>query len=162
MKKLSIVGVLVSLVLSGFALTKDSAPVVGSVSSPDISSRYFSVGSVREWRGKTTTLNTASTTLCAVQAPNATSTLASGSGIRLDVSSTTASVVVLAKASTQYATTTVLGIANVAAGAQASIVATSTADSWVFAPNNWFVVSAQGGVGTFSPSGLCEARWIEL
>lgn len=135
----------------------------GAVSNPDISSRYFSYGGVRHWGAKTTSLTQATTTVCALQSPAATSTLQLGSGVRLDVSSTTASTVKLAKASVPYdVSSTALGIANVSANAQATVVATSSADAFVFSPNQYFIVQMSGGTGTFSPSGNCQATFIEI
>jgi hypothetical protein len=142
--------------------TTQQAPV-GAVSSPDISSRYFSYGGVRHWAAKTTSLTQATTTVCALQSPSATSTLQLGSGIRFDVSSTTASVVKLAKASVPFdVSSTQLGAANVGANQQATIVASSTSDNLVFGPNQYLIVQMSGGTGTFSPSGNCQATWTEI
>src|SRR3990167_5206889 len=78
---------------------------LGAVASPDIMSPYFSFGGVRQWAAHTDTLNTASTTICAMQSPAATSTLRLGS-VRLTTGSTTAVVLEMAKSATYAASTT--------------------------------------------------------
>lgn len=106
----------------------------------------------------------ATTTVCAIQSPNATSTLASA-GARFTVSSTTASTVTMAKAATQYATTTAINTLAIAANAQGTLVATTspvtagTVPQSVFAPLQWLVIGMQGGIGTFSPTGTCKATF---
>jgi hypothetical protein len=144
-----------------------NGPSVGSVSSPDIASPYLSFGDVRRWASHTGSLTQATTTICALQSPAATSTLVLGT-LRLDVSSSTASTITYAKAATPYATTTLFNSVAVAANGQAAILAASTTVSAltqtnaIFAPNQYLVVGMQGGVGTFSPTGSCNAVWQEL
>jgi hypothetical protein len=108
-------------------------------------------------------LTAATTTVCALQSPAATSTLVRG-GVRLSVSSTTASTVTIAKATTAFATTTWLTNESVGANAQATIIVPATTTPTgqafqIFAPNEWLVVGMSGGVGTFSPTGVCQATW---
>lgn len=109
-------------------------------------------------------LTTATTTVCAIKSPTATSTLVSG-GIKLNVSSTTASTVTVAKATTAFATTTLINSVSVSANAQAAIEAASTTESALvqtnrtFAPNTWLVFGMAGGTGTFSPSGSCNGTF---
>lgn len=163
------VALITSVIVTGgavglFGSAGHALPQLGSVTNPDIPSPYLSFGGVRRWAGSTTNLNQATTTVCAIQAPVATSTLVSG-GIRFAVSSTTASTVTIAKATTAFATSTLLNTVSVGANAQATVLAASTTLSALeqtnrtFAPNEWLVVGMAGGVGTFSPSGLCEATW---
>lgn len=133
---------------------------VGAVSTPDFLSNHYSVGGLRAWKYKYT-LRTATTTVCAIQSPAATSTLKSA-GIRLDTSSTTASIVVAAKSATAFATTTFLFGGNVAANAKTATVATTTTNNFVFGPSQWLVMSMQGGAGTFSPVGICQAEFEDL
>lgn len=155
--------------IAAFQLAPGSVQTVvkeklGAMSGPDIASPYFSFGGVRHWGARIETLNTATTTVCALQSPAATSTLLEGS-IKLTTSSTTASRITLARAATAFATTTLLGSVDVAAGAQASLVASSTPTTQgadVFPPSTYFVVGMQGNVGTFSPVGSCNATWLEL
>jgi hypothetical protein len=128
----------------------------GTVSSVVIGGATLS--SVKE------SLTTATTTVCAIQSPAATSTLIYGA-VNFTTSSTTASTVTLAKSATAFATTTSLGASAIAANAQGIIVASSTptaGQTTVFGPSEWFVVGMQGGVGTFSPVGSCVATWQQI
>jgi hypothetical protein len=163
-KNVYIAGLVAIVLAVGFALVGGKGPSLGAVASPDLISPYFSFGGVRQWAAHTDSLKSATTTVCAIQSPAATSTLRFGS-IKLLTSSTTATTVTLAKASTAFATTTDLGSYSVGANAQATLVASSSPTSGntalVFSPNTFFVVGMAGGVGTFSPAGTCEAVWVE-
>lgn len=138
---------------------------VGAVSSPDIISPYYTVGGVPVWKQRTDSLIQASTTVCSLQSPAATSTLLTA-GIRFALASSSAMVVDLARSSSPAATTTKIGTTyNIAAGAQATIIASSTGsvagDATIFPPNTYFVVKMDTGTGaTFNaPTGTCEAVW---
>jgi hypothetical protein len=160
-----VVAVVASVFLGGTDTVREiqkvvEKPSLGAVSSPDIMSPYFSFGGVKLWAAKQEMMQ-ATTTICAMQSPNATSTLWSAT-VAFETSSSTASKVTLAKATTAFATTTAVGDQiNIAANAQTFIVASSsiTANNSVFAPATWLVVGMQGGVGTMSPVGTCEAIW---
>lgn len=142
-------------------------PTVSAVSSPIIQSEYFGFGGIVQY-AYNQTMKTGTTTVCAIQAPVATSTLVRSTALAT-VSSTTASTVTFAKATTAFATTTVLATTSVPANAQFSLLAATTtpvADTAagrltitdrVFAPNAWLNVSMEGGAGTFSPTGNCTA-----
>jgi len=146
----------------GIEIKDETGKVVG-ISSPDINSPYFSYGDVKKWGSKTDSLTQATTTVCALQAPSATSTLDLGSGIRLAISSTTASSVKIAKSNVPYdVSSTFLAGANVAANAQATVVASTSLDAFVFSPNQYMIVQMAGGTGTFSPSGACQATWTQI
>lgn len=121
------------------------------------------IGDIEYQHSRDDTLSQATTTICALQAPAATSTLEAAS-LSLTIGTTTASTITFAKAATAFATTTQLYTYNVSAGAQAaiSLPATTTQanmDKYVFAPNTYFVVGMQGSAGTFSPTGVCSAVW---
>lgn len=123
-----------------------------------------SVNGVVTTYGRVTTLTAATTTVCAIQSPAATSTLQFGS-LKLTVGSTTAITVTLAKSSTAFATTTLLNSASIAAGAQGTVIASTTESVnpdglGVFSPSTWFVAGIAGGTGTFSPTGICQVTWI--
>lgn len=145
----------------------------GSVNSGDpsitnftrLAANDFINGGVETIGNRTASLTQATTTVCAIQSPAATSTLQSAS-ILLTVSSTTASSVVLAKATTAFATTTNLNTEAVAANAQATIVASTSPTGGnkdlIFSPSTWLVVGMSGGTGTFSPTGVCTATWTTL
>ena len=124
----------------------------------------------------------ATTTVCAIQSPNATSTLTFASA-SMNTSTTTAFALTMAKAATAYATTTLIAFDSAYnANDQVDYVATSTfsvtgqdyMDARVFAPNQWFVVSMAGGTpatsvspgfisgyGQYSPVGKCQAEFIQ-
>lgn len=141
---------------------KQSPMVLGSLAGPDIQSTYLSVSGIRREYRRTTSLTQGTTTICALQAPSATSTLVSGS-LLLSVSSTTASIVTIAKSATAYATTTLLGgQVSIQANSPVDIVASSTGSTGIFGPNQWLVVGMQGGKYTsapFSPTGVCQATF---
>ena len=145
----------------------NSVQTFRAVSSPDIQSPYFSVGGVRTWAARSENLISATTTVCAIQSPTATSTLTRAS-LRLSVGSTTASTVVIAKSATAFATTTAIGGGALAANAQGTFSATTTPATltsldgvMTFAPSQWVVFGMTGGIGTFSPTGACSATWVE-
>lgn len=143
------------------------AQKVGALAGPDIASPYLTWGGVAHWAAHTENLTQATTTVCALQSPAATSTLRFGQ-IRFTVSSTSASTVYLAKAATPYATTTNLGSVALTAGAQGTVLASSSPStpldpSQVFGPNTYFVVGMAGGnAGNFSPTGVCQAEWVTI
>lgn len=157
---------MLALGFAAFKAVKSPAPL-RAISSPEINSPYVSFNGQTHWYSKGNFAQ-ATTTVCAVQSPAATSTLELASVV-FNVSSTSASVVTLAKAATAFATTTILSNQSIAANAQATIMASSSpllatgaVNDLVFAPNQWFVVSMAGGAGTFSPSGTCQTEFIQL
>lgn len=109
----------------------------------------------------------ATTSVCSIKSPSATSTLMANV-VTMSVSSSTASLVTIAKGTNTNATTTTLGNAvSVSANAQATIVASTTlanflANDFVFAPNTYFNVGFSGGAGTFSPTGRCQATFESI
>jgi hypothetical protein len=167
---IGVIAVVASIFLGGTQVVKDTVHEVevktGSVASPEIQSPYVSVGGQRMWRQKAD-ISTGTTTICAIQAPAGTSSLRYYA-LSETVSSTTASVITIAKATTAFATTTLLGSQiTVAANAQTTIVgsttaAQQTAGADVFAPNTWLVFGQQGGTGTFSPIGQCSAHFEQV
>jgi len=170
LKSVLVSAIVAGVVVGGYSLVSPkAAPMFGALSGPDIPSLYLKWGGGNGVRVIPTgrALATATTTVCAIQSPNATSTLR-WAGVKFDVSSTTASTITLAKSATAFATTTQIGeTVAVAANAQAFVLATSTAaqviaQTTVFAPSQWFVVSMTGGTGTFSPTGACQATFEEF
>ena len=141
---------------------------LGAVSGNEFQHNSILINGLEIW-GQGKPLNSATTTVCAIQSPNATSTLIHG-GLADNTGSTTAFRVTLAKSTDQYSTSTLLGdVVSISANTKFAQVATTTdaqinAAANTFAPNEWFVVSYQpsGGVGTFSPSGSCSAQWLKL
>ncbi len=146
-------------------VAKNTPVRAGAIAGPDISSEYlrWGLGAGVVQYATAIPFTAATNTPCAIQSPPATSTLRLG-GVKLSVSSTTASTVTLAKSTSFNATTTWLTTESVAAGAQATIVipATTTPTGMghlTFAPSTWLVMGMAGGSGTFSPSGACHATF---
>ncbi len=151
------------IAFGGYFYTHQPLPAVGAVTGPDSSfpcETHNGTGSCFSQRG----FQQATTTVFAAQSPTyASSTLRAGSGCFFRVSSTTASLVPFAKATTPFATTTLLGSqVAIAASAEATIQASTTAAQLnlgtnIFAPGTWFVVGMQttDKLGTFSPTGSC-------
>lgn len=168
---LATIGIVGALVLGFLGFNKESKTevITNTVkgSYTEILSPYISFNGILHWYSNGG-FTAATTTVCAVQSPAATSTLVSASVV-LNVSSTTATTVTLAKAASAFATTTILSNQAVSANAQATIVASSSPvlttgaiNDLVFAPSQWFVVSMAGGIGTFSPSGTCRTEFAQL
>lgn len=158
-----ILAIILAVTLSFVAVSKNSTTTkeitAGAVSGPDLGS-YAKIGGVVLRGSYTNQLNQATTTVCAIQSPVATSTLVMGS-VQLSVSSTTASTVTIARATTPFATTTSLGSSVIGANAQGYLVA-STTGNHIFPPSTYLVVGMAGGVGTFSPTGECSALFSEI
>lgn len=169
LKTTIVTAVVAAVVALGFLVVTNhlQSKPVGAVASPDIMSPWFSYGGVRHWSGHSESLVSATTTVCAIQSPAATSTLLRAS-ISFKVGSTTASTVDIAKATTAYATTTIIGGGALAANAQGTFNATTTPATgtslngpMVFAPSTYVVFGMEGGTGTFSPTGTCQAEWVQ-
>lgn len=155
-------GVLATLSLLFLTITPEKP---GAVGGNTIQAESIVVNGVETFQ-YIRSLYAATTTVCAIKSPSATSTLAGG-GIRMTTSSTTASTLTIARAATAYATTTTILSQAVAAGAQISVPFASTSPSntytdRVFAPGTFLVVGMQGGIGSFSPVGSCSALFQVL
>lgn len=157
-----------ALILAGFGLTKPGQTIVqnlGSVAGPESFFPCERHNGIETCTDKMN-LTVATTTICSIKSPSATSTLESGA-VRLNTSSTSASVIIIAKGAKIGASTTPLSPAlSVAANVQATLVASSTpagsdtgAVAQIFAPNTYFNVTMSGGTGTFSPTGSCKATF---
>lgn len=169
-EKLILGGVILAIIIGGAALFggsgsdgrdgKDGRDGVGAVAS--LQSPLEVNGVATYYEGKA--LRIATTTVCSIKSPVATSTLTHAS-LRLAVSSTTASKVYIAKGATMNATTTNFVTFSVAADAQITINATTTAleagDNNIFAPSQYLNFGMSGGNSTFSPVGKCVATFIE-
>jgi len=151
---------------------RETGQSLGALAGPDIASPYLRWGGVATY-GASANMATATSTVCAIQSPAATSTLVAGPVARFNLASTTATTVWFAKATTAFASTTVLGAANLGASAQATLYA-STTDSqalvdgvFVFAPNTWLTVGITGavkgtGTGQTGTSGVCQAQFLTI
>lgn len=149
---------------------------LGAVSSPDINSPYFSFGGVRQWAGHTDTLNQASTTICSLQSPAATSTLRFAD-VKLTTGTTTAIALEMAKDTTPSATTTRLGYIVLGSGDRVTLIAgvasttsfsasgvshTKDDSDLIFAPNTYLNVKYGAALGALNVLvGSCNAIWAE-
>lgn len=123
---------------------------------------YLEVGGV-DFYQEQLPFKQSTTTPVSYKTPGATSTLAYASCTGT-LASTSATVITMAKAASPTATTTVIHAQAVAASAQfTATIPTATTSVSVFAPNTYFVVGIQGGVGGgFSPVGKgCVVRFVE-
>ncbi len=142
---------------------------LGAMPGNRLTTEDFIVNSVRQFY-RSQSPRTATTTICALKGPTATSTLVFGS-VSLTTGSSTNLYVEMGKGATAYATTTSLGSGLIVADAQDTFVASTTptaAEATIFGPSEWFVVKAQGGLSSeavnavnFAPVGKCKAEWIE-
>ena len=150
---------------------------VGAMPGPDIQSPYIAFGEVRQWAAHQT-LNQASTTICSLISPAATSTLDMRSGVKITTGTTTAIALEIGKSTLMDATTTRISYVTLASGAVVtlnSFVASTTgaygslsqqhtADETdiIFAPNTRFNVKYGGALGSLNVLvGTCNAIWLE-
>lgn len=115
----------------------------------------LSLGGIFITPTRITALTQATTTVCAIQSPNATTTIMSASLLET-VSSTTASTITLATSTTAFATTSLITTAAIGANAQGVLTWDSGANNGTVSPNTWLVFGQSGGTGTFSPTGVCS------
>jgi len=107
---------------------------------------------------KSTRINTATTTACSFKM-NASSTVTDMT-VRVDTSSTSASILQVGYGTHSNATTTRLGTnVAIAANAAGSLVGST---SPVLAPNTFLNVGITGGTGTHSHTGECQIEYIQL
>lgn len=156
-------GVAVLVVVLGFTFfaPRPQEQPVGSASSVSVVGNCTETNGVTQCYSKQS-FGAATTTVCNIKSPSATSTLRIGSA-RFLLATTSAVLVTLARATTPNATTTFLGSAALAAGAQGMVMASSTQltdldpANLTFPPNTYFNVGVQGGTGTgaltYSPTG---------
>src|ERR1035437_3209738 len=141
-------GVVLALILGGFGALKSSpASVVvpqplGSISGPDIQSSYLRIGGVMRVYARQD-MKTATTTLCAMISPVATSTIFSANWI-IGTGTTTASAIDIGYGSTAFATSTnLLAGTAVASGAQGDANWTATGNGTgddIVGPNTYVIV----------------------
>jgi len=141
---------------------------IGSVAGTDLYNDYFRFGSgdgIRVWN-TAQGLQTATTTVCSIQSPSATSTL-TAAGIKIDVATTTQSILDIGtSASSNTSTSTQIGTTyTIAANAQAFVQASTTPAALartVLAPKTFLNFNMVGGAGLkVSPSGACHASFEE-
>ena len=127
--------------------------------SPEFSSPYLQINGVREWYVNVPTADLTSSTLCSIQSPAATSTLVHSS-FRIAGGNTGSSITKVFKGATASATTTYLyGGATTGAGAQNTVYATSSTDSFVIAPSQYIVFDTSAN---YAQTGFCVAEFSEI
>lgn len=132
-------------------------------SRPDIISPYLRWGDVTSYRG-TATMNTATTSVCAIQAPAATSTL-TFAGWKITTGTTTAATIDIGIGRTAFATSTTLVTGtSVASGANGEAAWSDvTGTTGIMRPNDWLVVKTAGpGLGGYTYTGNCVAEFTVL
>lgn len=163
--------VLIGVVYVGVSYPKDNTVVqqvaqqFGSSSGPDRFNPCESTNGITSCFNKVS-LKQATTTICSIVSPPATSTLVFAS-LHMNVATTGgATTLTFAKAVFgATASTSLITAMNVAvgSGAEANAVASS---SMVFAPSTMFNVTQAGGGsfigGTFSETGFCQATFTQL
>ncbi len=108
-------------------------------------------------------MNTASTTSCSFKTPTATSTLVSASAV-VKGNQASETVNITTGTAMQASTTALSGNFALAAGAQITVVASTTNSEATRAlnPNTWVQVNIFGGVGVASSTGICTAVFQSL
>lgn len=171
--------VALNVVLLGVVATNKSETVrevvtkeLGSVASPDLQSAYFSYGGVRHWAAKNTALRDASTTVCALMSPAATSTLQFGS-IKFTTPATTTQTISIGKNGTQYAIDRLIATSSAAANEKITVVAATTSPATdqtgerltitdrIFSPSTYLVFTFSSANAYTDVEGTCEATWFE-
>lgn len=157
------------IALGAYTFTHQTAPLptqqVGAVSSPDISSPYLAWGGVREWRGSAAF--NASSTLCAIQGPAATSTLQFANMAFTSQPAYTTSYMIGYSATKNATTTGLTALTAEAAGELSPIVATTSVTvlkDGIVAPNAWinFNLSTSTATGLNQAIGRCSAGFREI
>lgn len=164
----------VAIVLVGFvAFTKSvntetvvkEVQKLGSVVSSELPDNNFSFGQVRRW-AYGPKMNVATTTLCAIKSPSATSTLISA-GLQVFTGTSTSATIDIGTSTTAFATTTNLvsafSLASGAVGATGWTSAGGSAQDNIMAPNTFVVVKTAGaGLGGYTYGGKCTVVFQEF
>lgn len=164
-KFIVLVAVLAIATIGGYLFPQVKNFPVGSVAGPDSTYEYYSVNGVAEYK-YSTPLNNASTTICSIKSPMATSTLLFAS---LNISTGTSTVLQIDMGhavGNNTATTTALGTKfDLATTKLATIIATTTNPAAVvFGPGEYFNVRFSPGSAITntvnSLKGACKAEFI--
>lgn len=137
----------------------------GSVVSSELPDNNFSFGQVRRW-AYGPKMNVATTSLCSIKSPAATSTLISAA-FQIYTGTSTAATIDIGTSTTAFATTTNLVSAfSVGSGAQGATGWTSAGGSVqdnVMAPNTYVNVKTAGaGLGGYTYGGKCTVVFQEF
>jgi len=138
---------------------------LGAVVGPDLYSPYFNVNGVRRWF-ISQPMNRATTTLCTLRAPSATSTINFVS-FQITTGTSTAATIDIGTSTTAFSTTTNLVAAkSIASGAQGYAYWSSaggSVDDSKMAPNEYVNVKTAGaGLSGYTYGGRCQAVFQEL
>ena len=135
----------------------------GSASSPSVINGCMAVEGVERCYNQKKLVATATSTPCSIQSPkHATSSLQS-SALRIGTGTSTAAAIWTSKGTTAFATSSQIGVAyTVASGAQATVVASTSATgiaAALFAPGEWLIYTSAGNAGGFVFGGQCNATF---
>ena len=150
------------------SVVNNPAPQYGAVSGPDRFSPYESINGMITWYTRVG-LTPATTTVCRIKSPNATTTLVQA-GIQMITAST--SIMNLDFANTtdalSYATTTLMH-ANITVAANGQVSANASSTIAVLAPSTWIVGKVGGAAATgmatptnLAPVGSCYAEFQQF
>lgn len=168
MKYLIAAAVALALLVGGFlalkpTVTPEGDVQLGAVSGPDSSFPCETHNGVMQCFERTK-MRTATTTVCSIKSPTASSTLVSAAA-HFETASSSALLIEMGKATTPYATTTLLARLSNAAGAKASVIATTSATALtdgIVAPNSYInvmIAGAGGATSATAPVGNCQATF---
>lgn len=134
--------------------------------TPDVSSPYFAVNNVSHWYARG--VLQASTTPCAIQSPNATTSYAFTS-LQVTTASSTATTWTASRATTAFATTTQLAQFSLGSGALGSMIVNASTTvaidgAGILPPNTWIVWGVAGtAIGDSTKlNGSCQAEFIQV
>lgn len=163
-------GIVIAIILGIVAILGHST-VVQEVNrtfggtSPDITSPYVNFGGVIHWYSQAS-FNQASSTLCSLQSPVATSSLVT---FTADFKSTPsyATAYMVGSGTRNATTTSIIAVTQIslASSAFGSTAASSTAMGTIIPPNTFInlnVSTSTGSTVNMTPSGTCSAEWIQV
>lgn len=146
-------------------IVEKNTPSVQGFAGPDLPSRYFSFGGVRQFAGFTQ-MQVATTSLCSMQSPAATSTIEFVSW-SITTGTSTAAVIDIGTSTTAFATTTnLISGTSVGSGATGQAYWSSAGGSAtdnIMAPSTWVNVKTAGaGVGGYTFGGTCQVVFNQI
>ncbi|MDE2103084.1 MAG: hypothetical protein KGL39_37915 [Patescibacteria group bacterium] len=163
MNKYYAIGGIVALVLAFAGISsihKPTQTILYGGTSPEIASPYLTVGGLTLYTAHTDNLTQATSTLCSLPAPAATTTLQQA-GIRI-TSGTTTAVTVGIYLGGKNSTSTLLYSGTVGTSSTATLM---TATSTVIDPTQYVTITAYGSGAynqAFSMTGSCGALFVGI
>lgn len=139
----------------------------GSVTGPEVFSDYFSIGGVVKYFYRVP-MTVASTSLCSIKSPAATSTIAYINWI-VNKGTTTAAYITIATSTGAYATSSsdeLVADTSLASGEQGYVdwrsVGGGVQDN-IISPSNYVLVKTAGaGLGGYTYTGYCQVEFVKL